>query len=397
MIHPWQNSAVAMKVAGRHESESVTHVLLVEDSPADATLTRASLLKASRGCLNVIDVDCISKALDVLEQGAIEVVMLDLNLPDSQGLDTVREICSRYEDLPVVVLSSSDDEELAVESVREGAQDYFIKGRFDPDNMIRALHYAMERKHLECQLKETTRLKEMFIGTVSHELRIPLTAIKEGIRLVHSLALGPLNVDQQETLGVAKNNVDRLYRLINNCLDFQRLQAGRMPFHWMAVDIQDVMEEVIKTMMPLAEQKDLPVRWDCAQSVPLVWGDVDRLVQVVTNLVGNALNFTEQGCVTIQVQSVEQGLRLSVHDTGCGMPSDVLGRIFDRFHQISDSALSRRTGGTGLGLAICKEIIEAHQGRIWAESELSIGTTMTLELPRYTASDDEQKWGHNNE
>ena len=111
------------------------------------------------------------------------------------------------------------------------------------------------------------------------------------------------------------------------------------------------------------------------------------LVQVVTNLVGNALKFTEQGCITLEARSVERGLQFAVHDTGCGMPAEVLGQIFDRFHQVSDNALSRRAGGTGLGLAICKEIIDAHQGRLWAESELSRGTTMTLELPWYVASD----------
>ena len=212
MSLPWESTDCPVATVEGVLPKTMSHVLLVEDSPADAALTRAALINASHGDLEVTCVDCLARALETLGQGGVDVVMLDLNLPDSQGLDTVRDICSQYENVPVVVLSSSDDEEMALQAVREGTQDYFIKGHFDPDNMIRALHYAVERKELEWQLKETTRLKEMFIGMVSHELRIPLTAIKEGIRLVHTQALGPLNEDQEQTLGVAKNNVDRLHR-----------------------------------------------------------------------------------------------------------------------------------------------------------------------------------------
>ncbi len=229
-------------------------------------------------------------------------------------------------------------------------------------------------------LEEALRIKSDFTSTVSHELRTPLAAIKESISIVSDGTTGPIGPEQKEFLDMAKRNVDRLNRLINDILDFQKLEAGKIIFDMREDDINEAVTEAARTMAPLAQEKGLDLVIDLADNMPHVRFDRDRIMQVLTNLISNAIKFTEKGGITIATKIFSNVIEVSVEDTGAGIRKEDMPKLFQHFEQL-EKGVDRKTGGTGLGLAISKGIIEQHRGKVWAESELGKGAIIKFVLP----------------
>jgi PAS domain S-box-containing protein len=236
-----------------------------------------------------------------------------------------------------------------------------------------------EHKEAERKLKEAIELKSQFISTVSHELRTPLASMKEGIAVILDGATGEINDDQKNFLNIAQRNVDRLASLINNVLDFQKLEAGKMKANIQENNINEVVEEVQKTMLPSAKKKGIDILLELDENPPKARFDRDKIIQVLTNLVNNAIKFTEQGQVSIGVQQRDEELVIRVKDTGMGIPKDELTKIFDRFYRVQRPG--KQIQGTGLGLPIVEKIVTMHGGRIEVESEVDKSTTFTIFLP----------------
>jgi PAS domain S-box-containing protein len=237
-----------------------------------------------------------------------------------------------------------------------------------------------ERKEADKKIKEAMDLKSQFISTVSHELRTPLTIIKEDIALIMDGATGRIKSKQREILEIAQRNIDRLARLINDVLDFQKLQSGRAKFNMQDNNINRIIETVYNTMAKTVKKNGIDFRLTLDNALPKVTFDSDKMIQVLTNLVSNAMKFTEKGSITIATRRIENAIRVSVSDTGCGMKQEDLPKLFQQFQQLSSGG-NRKTGGTGLGLAISKDIVEKHGGRIWVESEFGKGTSFHFLLP----------------
>jgi PAS domain S-box-containing protein len=223
------------------------------------------------------------------------------------------------------------------------------------------------------------RLKDEFISTVSHELRTPLTSIRGALGLLSSGILGDLNEKASNLLRIATSNSDRLVRLINDILDLERIQSGRAPITFRAIQLSQVVHQAIDGMQPVAEAAGVQLLHDTTQVE--VSGDVDRLLQVMTNLLSNAVKFSPpNSTVSIMMRPSAAGVTLSVIDQGRGIPADKLESIFGRFQQV-DASDSRLKGGSGLGLAICRTIVHQHSGRIWAERNPVRGSTFRVFLP----------------
>jgi len=247
--------------------------------------------------------------------------------------------------------------------------------------VIVAMSDITNRKKAEKEMKEAVEMKSKFISTASHELRTPLTSIKEGVNLVYSETTGPLNDDQKEFLGIAKRNVDRLARLINDVLDYQKMSAGRMTFNLKPASINETVKLVEETMRPLTKEKGLELIIELDDAIPSVNFDKDKIIQVLTNLVNNALKFTEKGSVKVTTFRSDNNIITAVKDTGDGIKQEDMSKLFHEFEQLPTKDDYRKTGGTGLGLVISKKIIENHGGKIWAESEYGKGTTFYFTLP----------------
>ncbi len=237
-----------------------------------------------------------------------------------------------------------------------------------------------DRKKAEEKTREAIEIKSEFTSMVSHELRTPLTAIKEGIAIVSDGSAGSVNDEQRDFLDTAKRNVDRLARLINDVLDFQKLEAGRVDFNIEEGNINEVVREVQKELVSLVKEKGLDFILKLDEKLPRIRFDRDKIIQVLTNLINNAVKFTNKGSITISTSREGNTVRVSVKDTGAGIGKEDIPKLFHKFEQLTKGTY-RKTGGTGLGLAISRGIIAGHKGKIWAESEPGRGTTFHFVLP----------------
>jgi PAS domain S-box-containing protein len=245
---------------------------------------------------------------------------------------------------------------------------------------IAIIRDVTERRKAEEKLKETMEIKSQFISTVSHELRTPLAAMKEGIAIVLDEVTGRINGKQKKFLDIAKRNVDRLENMINNILDFQKLETERIRLHIQNNDIKQVALEVHETMTLYAEKNGVELLFELADNLPEAKFDRDRIVQVLINLLGNAIKFTPKGgmaCLNIQHRNEE--LVISVSDTGVGIPKKELPKIFERFYRVEQQR--EEVQGTGLGLSIVHKIVTGHGGRVEVVSEVGVGAIFTVFLP----------------
>ena len=229
--------------------------------------------------------------------------------------------------------------------------------------------------------KAIERMKDEFIAVVSHELRTPLTSIHASLKLMATGRLGQLSEDGQQMLEVADENTDRLVRLVNNVLDLQRIESGEVTIDAHECDVMSLIAEAAEAMQSTAQQHDIEIQ---TQSLSLIiWADPDYIVQTLTNLLGNAIKFSSPGStIHLSVRPhIDPAMALfSVQDYGQGIPANKLNSIFERFQQV-DSSDSRKKGGTGLGLTICHKIVEQHSGKIWAESQLGVGSCFYFTIP----------------
>ncbi|MFH1791748.1 MAG: HAMP domain-containing sensor histidine kinase, partial [Candidatus Omnitrophota bacterium] len=241
-----------------------------------------------------------------------------------------------------------------------------------------------ELNRAENKLKEAAEIKSQFTSMVSHELRTPLGPIKEGVSIVLDGLTGEINDEQRDLLQTAKNNADRLNLLINDVLDFQKLESGRMRLNIEMNDINEAVKEVHDAMSLVSQKKGLGFSLELDPDIPGAFFDKERIIQVLTNLVSNAVKFTEKGGITIKTTRDHIGSGEAVHvavcDTGPGIRKEDIPKLFRSFQQL-DMPRTRKAGGTGLGLVISKEIIARHGGKIWAESEYGKGSAFHFTLP----------------
>jgi signal transduction histidine kinase len=232
---------------------------------------------------------------------------------------------------------------------------------------------------MAAQLRRIDETKEEFYATLSHELRSPLTSVREAAHLLCDGVPGPLNAKQERLVTVIGNSTDRLLRLVNQMLELSRLRAGVLPLAQETVDVARVVGRTVEELRPQAEEAGLTLTRERVGEQFLVLGDEDRLVQVVVNLVANAIRFTPRGGrVTVALIDAGSEIEIRVEDTGVGIPSAALSRIFDSWRQ----AHSDR-GGTGLGLSVVRGVVLAHGGRVTVESQEGKGSRFTVLLPSH--------------
>jgi len=238
--------------------------------------------------------------------------------------------------------------------------------------------------------KELERMKSSFLSVVSHELRTPLHSIKGFVDIILMGKTGEINETQTDFLRTVRQQTTHLQNLIDDLLEYSRLESGQVKLRLSEVSLTEVANAVIDKLKPLADQGQIRLLNKLPSRLASVEADRLRLEQVLTNLIDNAIKFTPPGgAITVLGKDLGADLQISVSDTGIGIPASALERIFDRFFQV-DSSASRSYRGTGLGLTICKHIVEHHRGRIWAESEPNKGSTFHFVLPkRLSAKDDE--------
>lgn len=231
--------------------------------------------------------------------------------------------------------------------------------------------------------KEIDKLKSDFIAVVSHELKTPVSAMMGFSTLIEDGIAGEVNDTQVEYLQKIQSQGQRLIRLINDLLDFSKLEAGQMNIYYQLVDIYEIIIEIVEILRPLVDEKNMQIIYNVPEDIDPINVDSDKLKQILINLIGNAIKFTPEntGIIEINVSKISNNQVLFyVKDNGIGIPEKNLEKLFERFYQVDNSS-TRKYGGTGLGLAIVKKLVEIHKGRIWVESKISEGSTFFFTLP----------------
>jgi signal transduction histidine kinase len=369
-------------------------VLLIEDNAADARLIELMLRDAKGLAFELTWADSLGAGVQRLHDGRFDVVLLDLGLPESSGLETLQRLLSHGPSIPtLVVLSGLTDEEIAVQALQSGAQDYLVKGQVDSPLLVRAIRYAIGRSqaeealrvaHAEAQAAKeraevANQAKSAFLANMSHDLRTPLNGILGFAQILQWDR--SLTERQQMGLSAIRQSGEHLLTLINDILDVAKIEAGKLeifPNEFQLTKFLHVITDIIRVK---AQQKPgLEFICDCAPDLPeAIRADERRLRQVLLNLLDNAVKFTERGHVTLRVRFTPPSrLCVEVEDTGIGMSEEQLSRLFKPFEQVGD--VQHRSGGTGLGLVISRQFVRLMGGDIHVKSELGAGNLFWFEL-----------------
>jgi signal transduction histidine kinase len=396
--------------------EETLKILVVDDDEVDRMAVRRALTKAGVK-MELSEVTNGNDAISALKHTNYDCVFLDYRLPDQDGLTLIYQLRSSEIKVPLVVLTGQGDEQIAVELMKAGAIDYLSKYRVSPETLSQVLRHAVrvhraemqvalanqqlreshellirknqelekQRQQIQIQnlkLLEASRLKSQFLATISHELRTPMNAIIGFSQILLRPKFGQLSNQQTDMLERILNNGKHLLMLLNEVLDFSRLDAGKLELKAELFDISKVINSTVAEMRSLAEAKKLSLIVNTDLDNPLVFNDSVRVRQILVNLLSNAIKFTEVGGVWVEVTALPSNyIAIAVRDTGIGIAAKDFTHIFEAFRQV-DQSITRKYPGTGLGLAIIDALVRMMEGKIILESQLGVGSLFRIELPR---------------
>ncbi|MEH1827392.1 MAG: HAMP domain-containing sensor histidine kinase [Nostoc sp.] len=373
------------------QQESI-QVLLVEDSLTDAQLFEHVFFRAATGDWKLVHAKRLSEAINYCCTKSFDLALLDLRLPDSEGLATVSRLHQVIPDIPIIILTVSDDEELALEAMAQGAQDYLVKDQVTIQLLRRSIRYAMERSQILQQLKnrerealqaldrerELNQLKSYFVSMVSHEFRNPLSAL----RVLSEVLLhydSNLTAQKKETYSQQINTtVNHMCQLLDEVILLGKVDTGNFEIELRPLHLKEFCEELI-TSFQYSDENQHSIILDCQQDLHPIEMDADLLRHILANLISNALKYSPSGSeVRVEVSFLNDQVTFCIRDRGIGIPETEQHRLFETFSRCSNVG---KIQGTGLGLAIVKRCVDLYTGEISIESQVGIGTNVTVLLP----------------
>ncbi len=398
--------------------KELINLLLVEDDPAYQRIISVVLVKSSHAVnYDIKTANSLAQAVECLNEREFDVILLDLGLPDSHGTDSIKAIRESCTETPIIVLTGQTDEEVGLEAIKQGADEYFTKDETLQVILARTIRYTIERTKITKELKEAKlhaeklqaktehvnrqlrtaaeganlmareavraeHSKSQFLANMSHEIRTPMNAI---IGFSQVLAEENLTTQQKEFVEIIQDSGENLLKLIDDILDLSKIEAGKVYIEIADCSLDKMLTRIESMIRLNTEEKGLEFQVAKSTSLPeVIRTDSVRLRQCLINLASNAVKFTQEGHVYINA-SLEQGndgdfIRFDVEDTGIGIPAKRQQAIFESFTQV-DGSTTRKFGGTGLGLAITKRLTRLLGGNLSLTSKEGEGSVFTLKIP----------------
>ena len=384
-------------------SGDLIKILLIENNPGDADLVKKAFSKSGR-TFGVHHALCMADAVESLHDREFDAVLLDLSLPDSEGLGGLERIRDVAPEIPVIVLTSVASDRVAVRALDEGAQDYLVKGHVSTGVLERTVWYAIHRQQSRAEIerlltqvranqelleKKNRRLARLyklgnrFVDNVSHEFRTPLTVIKEYVSLLREGIVGEIDEEQARMLDIVADRADDLNNMVDDMLDVSKLEAGMLSVCRRRTCIADVVRHVRPGLERKADVESVILDFAIPDSLPEVYCDAEKVGRIIVNLAVNGLKFCGRpGVVSVWAKQDPDAhdVVLGVTDNGPGIDEEGLTQIFHRFRQVGPQARGS-TKGFGLGLGIAKELVDLNFGEMRVESELGKGSTFSFTLP----------------
>jgi two-component system sensor histidine kinase/response regulator len=359
-------------------------ILVVDDMPVNVRLL-AGILKLAG--YEVVTASSGHEALDQFHSHAIDVVLLDVMMPDMDGFEVCQQIKEEALFLPVVMVTALQETADRVKALEAGADDFLTKPVDELEVVARVkslVRLKRQRDELERAYTELRRVEAMrddLTNMIVHDLRTPLTSLLSGLQSLEML--GELSTHQLEVVWMAVTGGQTLLSIINDLLDIAKMESGTIELKQQEIAPVHVIGEAAAQVAALLNDKRLTLTKEALENLPLLRADQDKLCRTLVNLLGNAIKFTRQGGIitlTARHDAPQREVIFSVSDTGEGIPKEAFERIFEKFGQVETRQGGRKMS-TGLGLTFCKMTVEAHGGRIWVESELGKGSTFSFTLP----------------
>lgn len=371
-------------------------VLLIEDNPGDVKLIWEILSEVRNSPFYLSVADSLLNGLKEIEKEKPHIILLDLSLGDSNGIYTLNRVRDKAKDVPIVILTGMDDEMTAMKSLKEGAQDYLVKGRTDSDLLKKAIIYSIERFRLvseleekKARLEEKDKIKHNFLLMVFHELLIPATSIKSANNLLekkYSESAGE-GKDVLMYSSMIKNNTQNIFALLDDLINVSEIETGTFTVKRAPANIAEIIKKDADEISAYSLEKGVSILIDIPAQIGLAKVDARRIKQALNNLIINSVKFSNEDSV-ITVSVIETDMQnisapdyvrqicsagrtyqiLSVRDKGAGISPAIRAEIFDTFFA-SPKTVPQSHKGIGIGLIIAKNIVSAHGGFIWVESE----------------------------
>ncbi len=369
-------------------------VLIIEDDKENRLLLCEMLAGAESALFNVETADRMQTALEQLAGGDVDLILLDLDLPNSSGLDTLDRLRDHAPDVPIIVLINANNETLGVRAQQDGAQDYLVKERMNNDLLTRAIRYVVEQQQILAELKRCKQIQagqgtnycdveqeqrerelQQFAYAASHDLQEPLRMVTSYVQLLAQRYKGRLGVDADDFIAYTEDGINRIQNLIDDLLIYSRVGIRDREFE--STDCADVIDRALTILRPMIEENGAVVSYGV---LPAVAADRPQLIRLFQNLISNAIKFRSEKppCIHIAAERKNNEWIFSIRDNGIGIDPDYADRIFVIFQRLHSR---EKYQGTGIGLAMCKKIVEYHGGRIWVESLPGAGAAFYFTIP----------------
>jgi signal transduction histidine kinase len=383
----------------KYQWDQSLQVLFVEDCDADFEGIAQMLHELSSPRFTVSRALRLQEAFEHLNSEPIDVVLLDLSLPDSRGIETVQKFHARVPRIPFVVLTGAEDEAQGLLAVTEGAESYLEKSQIQKMFLVRTLLHAIDRKaallSLEAALaseyaarteaEKAIAVRDDFLSIASHELRSPLALVRMQVQLLTDF----LKRGQRDEMfaGLLKNlaektdgHMDHYSKLVDRLLDFSYIQSGRLQLNISEFDLSEVLTKTVAQFTNDLKKAECAIVLDAGTPIQGSW-DYLRIEQVVSNLISNAVKYSSGKPIEVSVTSTQDSVCIQIKDQGTGIAAEDRERIFKRFERV---ALKKSITGFGIGLYVVRQIVDLHGGKILLESELGKGSTFSVHLPRWS-------------
>ena len=380
-------------------------ILLIEDNLAEARLLQEFLKQANKSEFTLVHVKRLRDALVLLSnctaiECSFDAILLDLTLPDSQGLTSLTPLMSQAPSVPIVVLTNTNDDELALEAVRQGAQDYLVKRQVNVEVLVRSLRYAIERKQalealravnqaLEIRVEERTaelvkaqelnQFKSEFVSMFSHDIRNPLNTILLAAGLLQNNDDKLPKEKKLTHYQLIRSAIKNVSQLLDEISLLGRVDSGKLQRDFSLLDLKDFCCQLLEEAQLVAAEKHIKLVFTTSEELGEALCDENLLRHILGNLLSNAIKYSYPNSnVYFELLFQNQTVIFRIQDEGIGIPQEDQKQLFEPFHRAGNVGT---IPGTGLGLAIVKKCLEAHGGEIAVNSEVGVGTTFTVTLP----------------